>query len=317
MAQEEDDPLHVEAVLGSLRTAERHVDSEYIDDHDETLNSVSREPCYGMMSEPGVVKVVNDSAGVAQFYEDARAAFLPGASRIVAQIATDWYVFLENVPTRLNAQTGVPRSLHTATLFPKAPDGIRGEFLWERSTGEAQNTKPLEGQSGALPLGGVRNLSIHEELLGKLCAGNLSGIVSMYDEKCICAVRDYVTDGRPRSMLKLQGEADVEGAYGRWLSEFTLERVSVLNRLVTDWYVFAEELLIVRRRGSDARLQYRKASIYPITPDGKIQGEIGFGTDIALASPSSGQTLGAAFYVREDPAKPSDPTLVRRSKYER
>jgi hypothetical protein len=303
----------VEAVLRSLKTAERHVDSEYVDDHAETLASVSREPRYAMMPKPGVVKVICDGAGVAQFYEDARDAFLPGASRIVAQIATDWYVFLENVPTRIDAVSLAPRTLHTATLFPKAPDGIRGEFLWERSVSDPAPDFHVPHADGPVPHASVRNLQIHERYLGALLSGDNEEIGELLDRSCIWAERNYLPDATERPMLELVGADAVVDSLACWRSAFRLERISILNRLVTDWYVFAEELLVMGDAGDTARRQYRRAAIYPITPTGKIQGTLAYGTDIEPASPTAEHELGAAFWERAGPHDAKDPGLRRRS----
>lgn len=317
MASDTEPCPYVEAVLGSLSTAERHVDSEYVDEHEETLASVSRQPRYAMMPEPGTVRVITDSAGVASFYEDARKAFLPGASRIVAQIATDWYVFLENVPTRIDASTGIARTLHTATLFPKAPDGIRGEFLWERDANEEPpDGFTLANARGPVPHLAARNLGLHERFLGALCQGSEDALRSMLDDRCIWATRNYLADAAARPMAKLEGPGEVASNFAAWLETFELERISILNRIATDWYVFAEELLVIRPRSGahrGERREYRKASIYPVTPAGRLQGELGFGTDIEQASPSSETTLGAAFWERQDSARPHDPALTRRS----
>ncbi len=298
-------PSHVEAVLQSLKTSEGHVNAEYVDDLTGTLASVSREPRYAMMPEPGRVAVITDNDGVVKFYNDSREAFTPGASRMVAQIATDWYVFYENVPTRLTKADGKVHTLHTTTLFPKAPDGIRGEILWERYvTSEAPSgLLQLEGAAAHVPGVKVRNLDVHEQFLGALVRGDRERIAALLDDNCIWAVRSYLPDAAAKPMATAQGAREALSLIDRWLAAYTLERVSVLNRLVTEWYVFAEELLVVGEkggRGRPRRRQYRKASFYPISPAGRIQGELGYGTDLEARAPSADQTCGLAYFVREN-----------------
>jgi len=307
---------HTEAVLNSLRTMERHLDSEYVDDLEETLASVSREPRFGMMPEPGVVAVISDSQGVAKFYEERAKVFTPTASRITAQLATDWYVFLENAPSRVNMKTGEETTVQTTTLFPIAADGIRGEFLWERDpSANPVSEFRLDNAVSHVPHISVRNLSVHEEFLGAIIRGDLETLASMIAPKCIWAVRNYLPEAGSRAMVKLQGIDAVLANFRAWIETFEIERISILNRLATDWYVFAEELLIVRPkvgREKEQPVQYRKASIYPINPSGSIEGELGFGTDIEPASPSSHLTLGAAFWQRIDHMRPKGPALKRR-----
>lgn len=299
---------HAEAVLQSLRTAEGHVHAEYLEDLSGTLASVSREPRYAMMPEPGRVAVICDNEGVVKFYNDSRRNFIPGASRMVAQVATDWYVFFENVPTRVSAVDGRINTIHTTTLFPKAPDGIRGEFLWERyvTTDAPAGLPALEGAAPHVPAMTVRNLGIHEQYLDALCKGERGRIAAMLDEKCICAVRNYLPDtpNAPNAanapMATAQGARESMALLDRWLDAWAVERVCILNRLATDWYVFAEELLVVSaKRGPDRglRRQYRKATVYPINPAGRIQGELGYGTDLEAPSASADHTLGMAYFV--------------------
>lgn len=308
------DTDRVEEVLESIRIAEAHIDTEYVDDHEGTLASVSRKPRYALMAAPGVVRIVTDSAGVASYYEEAREAFVPEASRIIGQIATDWYVFLNNVPTRHDRKTGTSRTLHTATLFPKAADGIRGEFLWARDPDAPLSDFKVDHADGPVPHVEVRNLQIHETFLRNFVSRDWHAIDEQLSEKCIWVERNYLPDAPARPMIEAQGPGETLASLKRWSEHFKLERVSILNRMVTEWYVFAEELFILRVINADSVAplqQYRRAVIYPIGPDGMIDGLLSYGTDPGSAPSLADRPLGAAFWERLEPGEVPG-QLVRR-----
>jgi hypothetical protein len=74
------------------------------------------------------------------------------------------------------------------------------------------------------------------------------------------------------------------------------QHVSIVNRRVTDWYVFSEELWFLRPVGGDAR-QCRTATIYPLTQDGLFEGAFGFGRDMEAPAPSAHTKVGHAFWT--------------------
>ena len=127
--------------MQTLQTAEEHIASEYIDDLPATLASVTAKPTYAFMPEPGRIMVITDPEGVRDFYLGVRSSFDPVASRLFTHLGSDWYVFSENVPTRRLHESGRYVTMNTVNLFPRAADGIQGEFLWERY--DFEDTEPV------------------------------------------------------------------------------------------------------------------------------------------------------------------------------
>jgi hypothetical protein len=281
----------VEPVLQSIAAAEAHVRSEYVHDLAGTMTTVGARPHYAVTAEPGVIGVISGRQGVAALYEGAHNHAVPAASRFLTQIATDWYMFVENMPTRRWVADGSLRTVHTATLLVIDRDGLKGEFVWERPAPAAG----AAAEPALLPVGSLRSLGLHEEFLAAVCRGDGLALGSLVDPGCTWAERDYLSGADGGTILELHGAAAAVDHFGQWHRRYRPERVSILNRQATDWYVFAEELWIVRPdRGG--RRQYRKAVIYPVSPAGRIQGAIGFGTDPAAASPSADLSLGQAFW---------------------
>jgi len=282
----------VEVVLDSIKAAEAHIRSEYVYDLAGTMATVGPMPHYAVTAEPGVVGVISGRDGVAALYEGAHNYAIPNASRFLTQISSDWYLFAENIPTRKWVADGSMRTVHTATLLITDSEGVKGEFVWERPASEAVTA----GATGPLPLGQLRSVSLHEEFLAALRDGDATAIGSVLDPACTWAERNYLSDAEGGEILELSGSKATVSYLDQWARTYKPELVSVLNRQATDWYVFAEELWIVRPADGGDRRQYRKATIYPINPAGRIQAAIGFGTDLEAPSPRTDLCLGQAFW---------------------
>jgi hypothetical protein len=305
---------HVEQVLTSLSTAEAHISTEYQDDLSVTLATVTKhEPRYAMMPVPGEIRVVSDSAGVAEFYQNSRAVFQPLGLRIRTQIATDWFMFLEGVASRRARDTGEEYTTSTTTLFPTTSDGIVGEFLWERYEGaptivDGVTDAVLSEARGArseVPAKAVRSLRIHDRMVQALRDNDVDRFVEPFADDFLLANRSYLPSGGP--MVQAEGRHDAVGYWRDLLEHYRIEDVSIVNRIAEDWYVFTEAAFTVRARdggGEATTEQFRTATIFPIRADGKVMGELGYGTDIDAVPSRPPRKLGIAVYGREDYADP-------------
>jgi hypothetical protein len=110
------------ALLSSIRTAEAHIRSEYVRDLAGTMATVGPHPHYAVTAAPGAISVISGRDGVAGFYEAAHKFAVPEASRFLTQIASDWYMFVENMPTRRWVADGSQRTVHTVTLLVTGSD---------------------------------------------------------------------------------------------------------------------------------------------------------------------------------------------------
>jgi hypothetical protein len=295
---------HVNEVLETLQTAETHVDTEYVDDLEGTLASVSASPRYAFMPAPGSISIIQDSAGVRQFYVNNKKEFEPVASRIITHVATDWYEFQENVPTRRLVATGELVTLNTVNIFPKAHDGIQGEFLWQRSPQRTDHSADHDatGPRGeSLPSRALRNAENHERFLYCLRHAQLDELCTLLDPHCLWAGREYRPDEDSGALVAASGVEEVRSLLQGWVDDFAVERLSVLNRVSSEWYVFAEVLLTVRlKTGTRAgRLQeFRKAAVYPFAESGLIQGELGYGTAAGEPSVLSEREVGRIHWIQ-------------------
>jgi hypothetical protein len=294
-----------EAVVQAIIAAESHIRLEYSGDWDATLETVHEHACYAL-AQPGHSAVLSGHRAVSDHYRGLDGIVTPQASRIVAQVATDWYMFFENFPTRIDEASGEWRTVHTATLAPVVPPLIQGEMLWEREPG------PLDPD----PQASVRSVRIHERFLDAVRDGDAAALSSLIAPDAFWAERDYLSEAAEPGVLNLKDGAAAADYCRRWRAAFAPERVSILNRVATSWYVFAEELWVVAPGGAGGqRRQFRKATIYPISAAGTIRGAIGWGTELSPAEGAAAdESVGRAFWERLVPGHGPDPLLRGRAR---
>lgn len=283
----------VEPVLQCLAKAERHMKSEYGTRMVGVMDTIAAHPHFAMMLAPGVVKVCSGRDEVDAMYKASVDFAEPRASRIVSQLATDWYMFMENMPTRLWIAESVERTAQTVNIFV-ADDagGLTGEYAWQRYYPSAEEEAESAPGISARKL---QNLKLHDDLITALAEGNCATLAQILAPDCIWAHRNYLSENADGEIVDLRGADAVLQHVAAWHTALKPDHVSVLNRRVADWFVFSEELWVVRPGDGEAR-QYRTATIYPVNAAGRFEGALGFGRDVEAASPTAATKLGLALY---------------------
>jgi hypothetical protein len=291
----------VEPMLRSIAKTERHIKSEYGTKMVGVMDTIGAHPHFAMPQQPGVVTVISGRSAVDEMYKASVQLAAPQGSRLLSQLATDWYVFVDNVPTRLWIEDDRLLTVQTVTMFlTDDKNGLTGEFAWQRMY---PPQTPPAGGSIPLPERELGNLEMHQALLDALCKGDTGALTGLLDPECIWVQRNYLSDVAGGAMTNLRGTAAVASHVAQWHKALNPEHVSILNRRVTDWYVFSEELWVVRPDGGERR-QYRTAAVYPVNEKGLFESALGFGRGIDALSPSAGSRMGISFYpsgVTADP----------------
>lgn len=285
----------VEPLLASIAKAERHMRSEYGTNMVGVMDTVGAHPHFVMPLGPGNVTVLSGRDNIDTMYKASVNNAVPKASRVLSQLATDWYVFIENVPTRYWVEPARPMTVQTVTMFvTDDAGGITGEYAWQRDYAPADAAAP--GSEVPLPERSLANLEKHEQLLEALCSGDAHVVETLLVPECVWAQRDYLNETEGGNVIDLRGRAAAHEYVGRWHKAMQPQHVSIVNRRVTDWYVFSEELWLVRPGGGDAR-QCRTATIYPVSRDGLFEGVLGFGKAMEAPAPSARTKVGHAFWT--------------------
>ncbi len=291
-----------EPLLQSIIKAERHIRSEYGTRMVGVMETIGKHPHFAMMLRPGEVTVLSGRSDVDIMYRGSVANAAPQASRLLSQRTSDWYVFIENVPTRLWVQSGEYKTVQTVTMFVTDDEnGITGEYAWQR---HSPPCPPVVHDGEPLPDRPLRNLQLHEDLLDGVCRGDRAALSATLVPGCIWAQRDYRSEVDGGEIVNLEGAEAAAEFVSQCHAALSPVHVSILNRHVTDWYVFAEELWVVEPRPGERR-QYRAAVVYAVDEAGKFEAVLGFGKAMETLSPSADRKMGVAFWpegVGPDPA---------------
>jgi hypothetical protein len=231
----------------------------------------------GQELRPGTVLVGPEQ--VRSYYEGRAGSYVVRESAQVKSITSDWYVFNESAATLLGTgmvgdvdATGREWTVNSAVLFPAAPDGIRGEICATRLPMDdvirGAVPQPVPGRSS---LAAERaNGALLDRFSLAARTADWAGANAEMAEAHTLAVRVDPLDASPA----------VHSATGRDGSVACLpdvfgdaEDLTLMVRIASEWYVFAEYLVDLRRSGSR-----RLALVQPIE-DGKVIGTFGYGRD--------------------------------------
>jgi len=225
--------------------------------------------------------VLPAAAQVRSYYAGRSGSYVVRDSAQVKSVTTDWYVFNESAASLFGTgtvgdvdATGKEWVVNSAVLFPAAPDGIRGEICATRL--------PMDDViRGSVPMAPPGRASLdaeraHGALLDRFASaardGDWAAAAAELSEGHTLAVRVDALAAPPA----------VHSATGRDASQALLpalfgeaDDLTLMVRIASEWYVFAEYLVALRRGGAR-----RLALIQPIE-DGKVIGSFGYGRDEA------------------------------------
>jgi hypothetical protein len=271
--------------LGVVRA---HIAAEVDTRTDVIMSTVSADPWFPLPERlPAglALTVVEGTADVTAYYSERSEGYVVVASHQLKQLVADWYVFNESAATL--RQTGpigtVPAGdaefiVQSAVLFPTAADGIRGEIALTRHpfadviAGRVSAPTAPTGPLAHLPVAELEHSALLDRLLEGLRAGDVNALVTSDHQLAVrvdgsgSPVRFACHDGT--------GSADAlvalfAGAHG----------LTVLARVTTEWYVFAEYVAVFDSTTAADRGRLRHlVAIHPVR-DGKFEGTFGFGFD--------------------------------------
>lgn len=269
--------------------ARAHVAAETSTDVDEICTTISKNVYFGVPVRtragnelrPGTVLVNYDQ--VRGYYEGRAGTYVVIESTQLKSVATEWYLFNESAATLRGTGeiggidvTGREFVVNSAVIFPTAPDGIRGEICVTRYpfddivAGTVQAPAPPDDPRTYLPLREIEHCKLLDRFVLALRDRDAGAIVSELTDGHTMAVR----------LDDVRGEQAVHTASDRRgaLDAFTtmtegVADVTLMTRIATEWYVFAEYLM--RLHGGGVR---RLALTHPVE-QGKLSGTFGYGRD--------------------------------------
>jgi hypothetical protein len=172
--------------------------------------------------------------------------------------------------------TGREWVVNSAVIFPTAPDGIRGEICVTRYpfvdmlADTVITPAPPSDPRHYLPLREMEHTALIDRFLDALRAGDRKRIESDLADNHTMAVRLDDVTGR-QSVMTATSSAD---AADHFVTMFDgASDLTLVSRIATEWYVFAEYLL----NFDDGRVR-RLALTHPVET-GKLTGTFGYGRD--------------------------------------
>lgn len=262
----------------------RHIAAETSTDVDNICSTIASDVFFAVPvrtragQELRSGTVLSGPEQVRGYYEGRSGSYVVKESAQVKSITTDWYVFNESAATLLGTgmvgdvdATGREWVVNSAVLFPVAPDGIRGEICATRLPMDdvIRGTVPM-APPGRSSLDAERaHGALLDRFAGTARAGDWAGAGREMSEGHTLAVR----------IDPLSAAPGVHSATGREDSVACLpaifgdaEDLTLMVRIATEWYVFAEYL--VELGGATRRI----ALTQPIE-DGTVIGTYGYGRD--------------------------------------
>jgi hypothetical protein len=268
----------------ALDAVRAHIAAEVDTRTDVIMSTVSADPWFPLPDRTprGITLTVAEGTDdVTAYYSDRADGYVVLGSNQLKQVVAEWYVFNESAATL--RQTGAIGRVaagdaefvvQSAVLFPTADDGIRGEIALTRYpfddviTGAVPAPSAPSGPLAYLPTAELEHSALLDRLLDGLGAGDVDALVTA-DHQLAVRVDGDTTAAR----FVAHGAADAARAL---VTLFDGARdLTVLGRVVSDWYVFAEYLAVF----DEARLR-RVVALHPVR-DGKLEGTFGYGVDVS------------------------------------
>ena len=273
----------------AIHCARTHVFAETSTDTDYICSTISHDVFFGVPTRTREGNVIPDGAvlvnyeQVRGYYKGRAGSYVVLASAQLKSIATDWYLFNESAATLRGTgmigdidATGREWVVNSAVIFPTAPDGIRGEICVTRYpfvdiVGDNVITPPPPADPRHyLPLREMEHTALIDRFLDALRAVDAPQIEAHLAGNHTMAVRLDDVTGEQSVLTATFSDA----AAGHFVTMFTgAADLTLVSRLATEWYVFAEYLL----HFDDGRVR-RLALTHPVE-GGKLTGTFGYGRD--------------------------------------
>ncbi len=277
----------------SAHIARTHVFAETSTDTDAICATISRDVYFGVpirtragneIPEGTVLTTFDQVRG---YYEGRAGSYVVLASAQLKSVSTAWYLFNESAATLRG--TGVIGDVdatdrefvvNSAVLFPTAADGIRGEVCVTRYPfvdivrDAVAAPPPSNDPRTYLPLREMQHCALLDQFVSAIRDHDQSSVASALRANHTMAVRLDDTTGNQR-VFTTTTTNDAQAAFVAMFGE--LRDLTLLTRIATDWYVFAEYL------GQLADGSVRRLALTHPVEDGLLTGTFGYGRDEAIA----------------------------------
>jgi hypothetical protein len=284
-----------EAAMHATEEAWIHIRAEVTaadGDYDKLMTTLRPDGPYGYTIQPRIhgdgtvdAPILSTWDEIYVAYEEVRGRSDLLSSESLIELRSTWYIFQEAISVgHIKTEPEPSPGSHILGMFPVGSSkGITGELIWPWVPREllGKGTAPAEPESNPIRL--RRNLlARHDDYLAALAGADVDALVATMHEDVQSGVRDYV-DGTG-ALIKLLGKDAHRDHYQAFFNTFEVVSVELLDRVVQDWYVFAEVRMTVQPRAGGSRLAFHVGEFYVTANDERFFVRIGHGTDPALVA---------------------------------
>lgn len=283
-----------DAALHAARETYIHVDAEIVaanGDYDALMATLVPDGPYGYTIQPqfngdGTVRapVLTTREEIREAYEEVRGRSDLLSSEPLVEIRGAWYTFQESVSIG-RIKGGEPSDgAHLLAMFPVGTGkGITGELVWPWVPQEMLGRGDAPEGLPTAPLRQRRDLlMLHDCYLAAFRAGDADALVDTMNDDVQSGVRDYVAD--TGALIEMQGKDANRLHYAALFDKFEIRSVDLLDRVVQEWYVFAEVRVTASPRGGGPEMAFHVAEYYVTAKDGRFFIRVGHGTDLATVA---------------------------------
>jgi hypothetical protein len=123
-------------------------------------------------------------------------------------------------------------------------------------------------------------VQLHDRYLHAMRMGDADGLVETLNADAQGGVRDYVDD--TGALVELDGREGARAHYAALFDRYEIRSVDLLDRVVQEWYVFAELRITATPKGEDGPLlAWHTADYQVVAKDHLFMVRVGHGTDVA------------------------------------
>ena len=231
-----------------------------------------------------VLPVQTTFEAIEEIYTQVRGHSDILATAPVLEVNGAWYSMLETFATAQVKETGEVSEHQMVLVLPvTSGPGITGELCW------ISVDRTLLGKG--LPLAEPKSpaeirkhlLGLHDRLIEALRTNDGDGLVALFSPGCQSAIRDYVAD--TGTLTGLDGLDGLRDHYRALFDRYEVVSVDLLQRVVQEWYLFAELRIEVTERSGPARqnrLAFHTATVLAPGKEDEFIVQIGHGTDLSL-----------------------------------
>jgi hypothetical protein len=262
---------------GALAVAERHVESEYTNDIEKILPTVSSKDCFfpiviRLPDGTFVIEVYEGTSGARDFYtRRATELHLEGSDNLSLMVG-DWYTVRHSVGTiTCKEGLGVERAgklakSPTVIVFPIAEDGIVGELPWAKHDLDTCIAMTADGSTmpdvNEDPVAAATLISDYVDAWQNRSRGRLD---ELYAESCFRVAHSVDAGHANGRTIRQTVREDILGS----LAAGPGGELSVISQHVTSWYGVVEYSI------GTGEGRYRLIAVYAIE-NGHILGETSY-----------------------------------------